>query len=100
MTSNKDQIEKAIKASGNDRNRFNRVNNEGATDGYNPFEARIADMASQLIEIEKAESPLVSDLAGEKKWFNAQRYTGADLQKANADCLARGYSLADLQAAK
>jgi hypothetical protein len=62
-------------------------------------ETEIERLSDELIAAERAQSPLVRDLAGERTWFNSQGFTSADLARANAACLARGYSLADLQTA-
>ena len=76
---------------------YNSFENEGATDGFNPYEDEIAEKAEALMKEEKAKSPLLSDLAVEREWFNASKFTSAAV--ANTACLKRGYSLADLQAA-
>ena len=88
-----------LKTEGILRDQYNRRMNEGATDGYNPHEDKIAALSAELYLIQSARCPLKLDLAGEKAWFNGQGFTGADLQSANNACLARGYSLAGLQAA-
>lgn len=64
---------------------------------YNHYDNKIAALAEKLVDLEKAESPLVNNLQAERAWFNAQGFTAKDLQKANAACLKRGYSLAELQ---
>lgn len=94
----KDQIIEDMKSEGVKRDRYNAINNEGATDGYNPHEDRLSELSEELQALPD-DGPLTTDLAGERAWFNAQGFTGADLQKANKACLARGYSLAALQAA-
>ena len=88
-----------LKAEGILRDQYNRRMNEGATDGYNPHEDKIAQLSEELYVIQSARCPLKLDLAGEKAWFNSQGFTAADLQSANNACESRGYSLADLQAA-
>lgn len=94
----KEQIVAELKAEGILRDNYNNLN-EGAPDGYNPHEDRLTHLSEELIRIEKEQSPLTSDLAGERAWFNAQGFTGAELQRANTACLERGYSLSELQAA-
>ena len=66
---------------------------------YNFWDDKISAATDELRDINAKSSPLVADLAGEKAWFNSQGFTGADLQKANAACVARGYALCELQAA-
>lgn len=92
-----EEINKDLKAATIRRDNFIAVQNEKA-DGYID-ETAIERLTAELIAAEKAASPLVRELAAERAWFNAQGFTGADLAKANAACLARGYSLAELQAA-
>lgn len=81
------------------RHSHNNLYNEGFRDGFNPHEDRLTELRNELFEAQKAESPLTKDLDGERAWFNAQKFTAKDVAKARAACLARGYSLADLQAA-
>lgn len=90
-------IEADLKAAGIKRDNFRRVNNEGQG-GY-VDESEIVALSAELQAAKAAVSPLALDLAAEKAWFNAQGFTGRDLQGANKACLARGYSLSDLQAA-
>ena len=92
-----EEIKKDLAAATTKRNNFRATINEGQ-DGYLD-ESDIERLSAELIAAERAQSPLVRDLAGERAWFNAQGFTGADLARANAACLARGYSLADLQTA-
>ena len=94
----KDQIIEDMEAEGIKRDRYSAINNEGATDGYNPHEDRLGELIDELMALPD-DGPLVTDLAGERAWFNAQGFTGADLQKANKACLSRGYSLSALQTA-
>ena len=79
---------------------YNNVQNEGATDGFNPHLATIEKLAAELAEEKKAS---VSDklsgdsLTVEKEWFNNQGFTRPDVaQKA---CSERGYNMSDLVAA-
>jgi len=88
-----------MQAEGKLRDQYNRVNNEGATDGYNPHEDRLGELSDELAAARENESPLKNDLQGERDWFNSQGFTGQDLQKANQACIDRGYSLAELQSA-
>lgn len=91
------QIEADIKAAGIKRDNFRRIHNEGQG-GY-VDESEIERLSAEYHAARKACSPLTLNLAGEKAWFNAQGFTSKDLQKANDACRARGYSLAELQAA-
>ena len=92
-----EEITKDLKTATIRRDNFIVAQNENAG-GYID-ETEIEHLTFELIAAEKAASPLARDLAAERAWFNAQGFTGADLAKANAACIARGYSLADLQAA-
>lgn len=90
-------IEADLKAAGIKRDNFRRVINEGQG-GY-VDESEIEALSAELHVARKAVCPLTLDLAGERAWFNGQGFTGKDLVAANKACLARGYSLAELQAA-
>lgn len=90
------QIESDLKAAGIKRDNFCRVINEGQG-GY-VDESKIEALTVDYHTARKAVCPLTLDLAGERAWFNAQGFTGKDLAAANKACIARGYSLADLQA--
>ena len=92
-----EEIKKDLKAATIRRDNFRAVINENSG-GYID-ETKIEHLSAELIAAETAASPIARDLAAERAWFNAQGFTGADLAKANAACLSRGYSLADLQAA-
>lgn len=92
-----EEIKKDLKAATIRRDNFIATQNEHGG-GY-VDESDIERLSAELIAAQDAESPLVRDLAAERAWFNSQGFTGADLAKANAACLARGYSFADLQAA-
>ena len=91
------EIEADLKAATAKRSAFRAINNEGQG-GY-VDETEIERLTAEIAAAQKAASPLVRDLAGEKSWFNGQGFTGRDIAAANKACLARGYSLADLQAA-
>jgi len=91
------EIEADLKTAAIKRDNFRRVINEGQG-GY-VDESEIETLTAELLEAHKASSPLIIDLAAEKAWFNGQGFTGKDISAANKACLARGYSLADLQAA-
>jgi hypothetical protein len=91
------EIEADLKAATIKRDKFSRVINEGQG-GY-VDESEIKALSNELADARKSACPLSIDLAGERAWFNAQGFTGKDIAAANAACLKRGYSLADLQAA-
>lgn len=88
-------IESELKAATAKRAQFRSTINEGQS-GY-VDESEIERLSAEIQAAKSAASPLVSDLAGEKAWFNGQGFR--DPAAANAACLKRGYSLADLQAA-
>jgi len=92
-----EEIKKDLQAATARRDSFRATINEGQG-GY-VDETEIERLSAELITAERAQSPLVRDLAGERAWFNAQGFTGSDLARANAACIARGYSLSDLQSA-
>ncbi|MEI8293006.1 MAG: hypothetical protein WCG66_03645 [bacterium] len=92
-----EEIKKDLQAATARRDSFRATINEGQG-GY-VHETEIERLSAELITAERAQSPLVRDLAGERAWFNAQGFTGSDLARANAACIARGYSLSDLQSA-
>lgn len=91
------EIESDLRAAGIKRDNFRRINNEGQG-GY-VDESEIESLSAELAAARNASSPLTLDLAGERAWFNSQGYTAATIGQANAACLARGYSLSDLQSA-
>jgi hypothetical protein len=89
------EIESDLKSAATKRAQFRAVHNEGQGGYIN--EREIEALTAELTAARNAASPLKMDLAGERAWFNAQGFRSpADANKA---CLARGYSLADLQAA-
>jgi len=94
---NIEDIKADLQAATTKRDNFRATINEGQG-GYLD-ESDIDRLSAELIAAERAQSPLIRDLAGERAWFNSQGFTGADLVAANAACLARGYSLSDLQLA-
>lgn len=91
------EIEADLKAASIKRDSFRNVINEGQG-GY-VDESEIEALIAELHAARKSACPLTLDIAGERAWFNGQGFTGNDLAAANKACLARGYSLADLQAA-
>ena len=93
------EIIKEMQELGRLRDQHNETYNEGAIDGFNPHEERLAKLSEEFDAARQAESPLTNNLAGEREWFNSQGFTGAELKKANAACKVRGYSLAELQSA-
>ncbi len=91
------EIESDLKAAGIKRDTFRSLINEGQG-GY-VDESEIEALSEELHAARQSVCPLNTDLAGERAWFNGQGFTGRDLQAANKACLARGYSLAELQSA-
>ena len=91
------EIETALKKASAKRSAFRASINEGQG-GYCD-ESEIEALSAELQEARAAICPLTLDLAGERAWFNGQGFGGRDLAAANTACIARGYSLADLQAA-
>jgi hypothetical protein len=100
MTRTKNEIQADLDQARKKYDNWNNVQNEGATDGYNPHLDGIQKLADELAEVEKAEKAdkLSGDsLKAEQAWFNAQGFTSPALaQKA---CLKRGYTMSDLFAA-
>lgn len=88
-------IENDLRAATAKRDNYRQTINDGQG-GY-VDESDIVRLADELTAAHYAASPLLRDLAGEKAWFNGQGFR--DPQRANKACLARGYSLAELQAA-
>ena len=89
-----------------DKARINRANfratNLENCSGYNPYESEIEQLSEQLSALTAAGKKAIlsgESLSAERAWFNSQGFGGRDLAAANTACLARGYSLADLQAA-
>jgi len=83
------------------RDNHNSLYNEGRPDGYNPHESRLSEL-SQLLHIARSkESPLATreGIEAERAWAKSQGWTATNVQAANKACIARGYSLAELQAA-
>lgn len=93
------EIEADLKAATAKRSAFRAVNNEGQG-GY-VDETEIERLAAELTAAKAALSPLATreGIQAEREWAKGQGWTAANLAQANAACLARGYSLADLQAA-
>ena len=91
------EIEADLKVATKIRKNWIKLQNEGG-EGY-ADDSVIEALANELVEAKAAQSPLKTNLAGEKAWFNAQGFTGADMQKAQKACLARGYTVSDLMSA-
>ena len=92
-------IESDLKAAGIKRDNFRRVINEGQG-GY-VDESEINQLTTELQAAKAAASPLATreGIESARGWAKAQGWTANDLASANKACLARGYSLAELQAA-
>jgi len=96
----KNEILAALKQAGINRDNHNATYNEGATDGFNPHEDKIAELAEKLSEITKKEKEAIlsgDSLKSEKAWFNAQGFRAANV--AQAACLERGYTVSELMSA-
>ncbi len=91
------EIEADLKVATKNRKNWINLQNEGG-EGY-VDESVIESLVAELVDAKAAQSPLKTNLAGEKAWFNAQGFTGADMQKAQKACLARGYTVSDLMIA-
>lgn len=76
---------------------WNNLQNEAASDGFNPHLATIENLARELREIKRIEVAIKlsgDNLQAEQAWFNAQGFKYPDTaQKA---CQARGYNMDDL----
>jgi len=81
------------------RAQYRALHNEGQG-GYSD-DKQIEALAAELIEAQKAASPLATreGIESEREWARSQSWTAKDMASANNACLARGYSLSDLQAA-
>lgn len=81
------------------RAQYRALHNEGQ-DGYSD-DKQIEALAVELIEAQKAASPLATreGIESEREWARSQSWTSKDIASANNACLARGYSLSDLEAA-
>jgi hypothetical protein len=92
-------IEAELRAATAKRASFRRVNNE-CGGGYID-ETEIEALTAELRAAQSAASPLATreGIQAQREWAKSQNWTGADLAAANAACLARGFSLSDLQAA-
>lgn len=93
----KTQIINAMQRIADQKQKWDQTQNEGATDGYNPYDDQLDALSESISAAMRSESPLTRDFQGELTWFNAQAFR--DVAEAANFCLARGYSLADLQAA-
>jgi hypothetical protein len=93
------QIESDLRTAGVARDNFRRLYNEGQG-GY-VDETEIERLTAELRAARAAASPLATreGIQAEREWAKAKNWTSKDLQAANQACLARGYSLAELQAA-
>ncbi len=92
-------IESDLKAAAAKRAAFRAVNNE-SQGGY-VDESEIERLSAELASARAAASPLATreGIESARAWAKAQGWTAKDLAAANTACLARGYSLAELQAA-
>lgn len=93
------EIESDLKAAAAERAQFRAIHNEGQG-GY-VDETAIERLTAELAAAKAAASPLSTreGIQAERAWAKTQAWTAKDLAAANKACLARGYSLSDLQAA-
>jgi hypothetical protein len=81
------------------RAQYRALHNEGKS-GYSD-DKQIELLTVELLAAEKAASPLATraGIEAAREWARSQSWTAKDLASANTACLARGYSLSELQAA-
>jgi hypothetical protein len=93
------EIEADLKAAAAERAQFRAIHNEGQG-GY-VDDSQIVRLTAELAAAKAAASPLATreGIAAAREWAKGQAWTAKDLAAANKACLARGYSLAELQAA-
>ena len=93
------QIEADLKTAAINRSQYRAIYNEGQG-GYLD-ETEIERLTAELAAATTAASPLATreGIQAEREWAKGQGWTAANLSAANASCLARGYSLDELQAA-
>jgi hypothetical protein len=93
------EIEADLKVAASARAAYRATINEGQG-GY-VDESAIERLTAELEAAKAAGSPLATreGIQAEREWAKGQGWTGKDLQAANKACLARGYSVAELQAA-
>tara|TARA_R110000823_G_C15786837_1_gene485705 strand:- start:203 stop:529 length:327 start_codon:yes stop_codon:yes gene_type:complete len=92
------QIEQQLAALGTGRRDYNALQNEGATDGYNPCDDQIATLASELTDLNAkltAAEWTPEVIAERRAWFNAAKFT-SPLAALNG-CRAKGFEFSDLQ---
>ena len=86
------QIEQQLAALGTGRRDYNALQNEGATDGYNPCDDQIATLASELTDLNAkltAAEWTPEVIAERRAWFNAAKFT-SPLAALNG-CRAKGF---------
>jgi hypothetical protein len=93
------EITAELKKATADRAQYRALHNEGQG-GY-ANDKKIEQLSAELTAAEKAQSPLATreGIEAARAWAKTQNWTAKDMQSANNACLARGYSLAELQAA-
>jgi len=92
------QIETQLAALGTGRRAYNALQNEGATDGYNPQDSKISTLAAELTALNAeltAEEWTPEVIASRRAWFNAAKFT-TPLAALNG-CRAEGFEFSDLQ---
>ncbi len=92
------EIQDEMISEGKKRDDYNNLYNEGATDGYNPHEDRLAELSQELLKSSQNESDKewTKEVTNERRdWFNAQGFkTPIEALKG---CRAKGFEISDLQ---
>ena len=93
------EITADLKSATAERAQYRALHNEGQG-GY-ATDKKIEQLAAELTAAVKAQSPLatITGIETARAWAKEQNWTAKDMQAANNACLARGYSLSELQAA-
>ena len=94
------EIESEIETLRAQYDNWNNVQNEGATDGYNPFEDGFESLSSELYECkkQKTEKEWTKEVTVKRQsWFNTQGFT-SPLMALNS-CRKQGWEWADLKSA-
>ena len=94
-TRTEDEINNDIKGVSKKMTAYSNMQNEGALDGYNPHIAELEALTAELHSAREAKWTR-EYIEAERAWAKAQSFR--DATAANIACLARGYSLAELNA--
>ena len=83
------------------RDNYNNLQNEGATDGYNPYEARLAKLSDEFSDAKIAErdAEWTEEVFNERRdWFNSQGFSSPS--EAVKACKDQGWGFHDLMEMK